>query len=63
MNLLPEIRDCLGYSHNHSLLITSNKNSHSQRLCGVSHQADYTIRELPIKVITPHNETLSVAML
>jgi hypothetical protein len=62
MNLLPEIRDCLGYSHNRSPLITSNRNSHFQRLCRVIRQADYTIRELLIEVIAPHNETPSVAM-
>jgi hypothetical protein len=51
MNLLPEARNCLGYSHNHSPLITSNRNSHFQRLCRVTRQADYTIGELLIKVI------------
>ena len=58
----PEVRDCLGYSHTHSPFFTSNRNSHFQRLCCVSRQADYTIRELLIKVIRAHDETLSVAM-
>ena len=49
MNLLPEVRDCLGYSHNHSPLITSTGNSHFERLWCVSRQADYTVRELLIK--------------
>jgi hypothetical protein len=49
MNLLPEVLDCVGYSHNHSPLISSNRNSPFERLWRVSHQTDYTIRELLIK--------------
>ena len=48
MNLLPEVLDCVGYSHNHSPLISSNRNSPFERLWRVSHQTDYTIRELLI---------------
>ena len=40
MNLAPEVRDCPGYSHNHSPLITSNRNSHFEHLWHVSRQAD-----------------------
>jgi len=50
MNLLPEIRDCLGHFHNRSPFITSKRNSLFERLRHVSGQADYTIRELLIKV-------------
>ena len=32
MNLLPEVRDCIGYSHKHSRLIPSNRNSRFERL-------------------------------
>jgi len=39
MNLLPEVRDCLGCSHN------SNRNSHFDSLWRVIGQADYAIRE------------------
>jgi hypothetical protein len=49
MNLLPKIRDCLGYSHNNSFLISSNRSSLFQSLCRVIRQPDYTIRELLTK--------------
>ena len=49
MNLLPEVLDSVGYSHNHSSLIPSNRNSHFERLWRVSRQAEYTIRKLLIK--------------
>ena len=49
VNLMPEVRDCIGYSHNHFPLIPSNRNSHFERLWRVTHQADYIIRELLIK--------------
>jgi len=49
MNLLPEVRDCVGYAHNHSPLIRSNRNSHFERLWRVSRQSDHTITEVLIK--------------
>ena len=49
MNLLPEIRDCLGHFHNHSPLIASKRNSLFERLWHVIGQADRTIRESLIK--------------
>ena len=49
MNLLPEVSKCVGSSHNQSLLIPSNRNSHFERLWRVIRQIDYTISELLIE--------------
>jgi hypothetical protein len=46
MNLLPEVRDCIGYSHNHSPLILSNRSSRFEGLWRVTGQADCTIGQL-----------------
>ena len=59
MNLLPKIRDCFGYSHNNSFLISSNRSSLFQSLCRVIRQPDYTIRELLTKDRGPDRTALT----